>query len=122
MAALPKVKHVLTIGSEKYALRAADIYGDFGGSTGVTKVSDPDTTNYTAKLTSADFANGKAIRIKCTATNGTGAAKISKSFTVICAFEKAKTALANLDAKKITVDGKTWDITATRIPQRRRFG
>jgi hypothetical protein len=123
MPALKKVKHILTIGSEKYSFRAPDIYGDFNSATGVTKAANPDNTNYTGALTSDDFKTGKACRIKVRAvkTDSNGAITASREFTVVSAFEKAKNALANLDSKKITVGSDTWDIQTTRIPQRRRF-
>jgi hypothetical protein len=123
MAALKKVKHILTIGSEKYSFRAPDIYADFGSATGVTKAPTTDNTNYTGKLNKGDFSDGKAIKIKVRAVKTTdkGVIEKTKEFTVISSFEKAKNAVANLDSKKITVDSVTWDIQTARIPQRRRF-
>ncbi len=123
MAALKKIKHILTIGSEKYSFRAPDIYGDFGSATGVTKASTPDSTNYTGKLNKGDFSDGKAIKIKLRSvkTDNNGAITATKEFTVVSSFEKAKNAVANLDSKKITVNNETWDIQTARIPQRRRF-
>lgn len=123
MAALKKVKHILTVGSEKFSFRAPDIYGDFAGSTGVTKAPTPDNTNYTGKLGSQDFSNGKCIRIKIrgTSTPSGATSPVARDFTVISSFEKAKGALANLDDKKVVVGNITWDIQSARIPQRRRF-
>lgn len=123
MAALKKVKHILTIGTEKYSFRAPDIYGDFASATGVSKAPSPDTTNYTGQLTTDDFSTGKAIRIKVRAvkTDSAGVITATREFTVVSAFEKARNALANLDSKKITVGSDTWEIQTARIPQRRRF-
>jgi hypothetical protein len=123
MAALKKIKHILTIGSEKYGFRAPDIYGELKDLTGVTKAPTPDNTTYTGKLSKSDFADGVAVKMKARTAqyNSDGSIKAAKEFTVISSFEKAKNALAGLDAKKITVDSATWDIETARIPQRRRF-
>jgi hypothetical protein len=123
MAALKKIKHILTIGTEKYSFRAPDIYGDFGSATGVTKAPTPDSTNYTGKLNKGDFSDGKAIKIKARSvkTDSAGAITATKEFTIVSSFEKAKNAVANLDSKKITIGSDTWDIQTARIPQRRRF-
>ena len=125
MASLPKIKHILTIGTEKYSLRVPDVYGNFAGSTGIVKAPNPDTTVYTGKVTKDDYSNGKLMRLKCTATSGSGSTKKTKAFTVLCALDKAKSALASLESKTISVadDGTTatWDITNAYVPQRRRF-
>lgn len=123
MAPLKKVKHILTVGSEKYSFRAADIYGDFAGATGVAKAPSPDNTNYAGKLESKDFSNGKAIRLKARAVkrDSGGLITASREFVVVSSFEKAKNALANIDEKNITIGSDKWDIETVRIPQRRRF-
>ena len=128
MARLKLVKHILTIGTDKYAFNAADIYGNFGGSTGVVKAPENDTTEYKGKLSSDDFALAKCIKLKCRATNtNTSGVKKSRDFTVVSSFDRAKSAIANLDGKTITVSGvsgegsASWEIKTTRIPRRRRF-
>jgi hypothetical protein len=122
MAALKKVKHIVTIGTAKYSLRATDIYGELGGVTGVTKAPENDTTNYTDKLTAADFSNGLVARIKARGVVITnGVVTKSRDFTIITTAEKLKSALAGLDSKKIKVGEVTWDITGARVPLRRRF-
>jgi hypothetical protein len=123
MAAQPKVKHIVTIGSNKYSLRASDIYGDLGGVTGVTKAPANDTTNYTDKITSADFSNGLVARVKARGVVLTnGVVTKSRDFTIIVTAEKLKSALAGLDSKKITIaGGQVYDLIGARIPQRRRF-
>jgi hypothetical protein len=123
MAPQPKVKHIVTIGSNKYSLRAGDIYGELAGVTGVTKAPANDTTNYTDKITSADFSNGLVTRVKARGVVLTnGVVTKSRDFTIIVTAEKLKSALAGLDSKKITVaGGQVYDLIGARIPQRRRF-
>jgi hypothetical protein len=131
MAKLKTVKHVLTIGSEKYSLKVPDIYSDFKAMVGVEKAPSPDTTVYTGKLSSEDFANAKAIRIKVRALkkNVVGNSTDKREFTIVCAFAKAQNALANLEGEEITVPGllgntvvgEKWIIQTARIPRRRRF-
>jgi hypothetical protein len=120
---LKKIKHIMTIGTEKYSFQAPDIYGDFGAQLGVTKAPNPDTTNYKGKLHSEDYSNGKVIHIKArgSVTDSAGAVTEARDFTYTVAFDKARTALANLDSKKVTVNSKTYDLGSARIPQRRRF-
>ncbi len=118
---LPKVKHILTIGADKYSFKAPDIYGSVGSTLGVTKAPSPDNTIYTGRLGSDSFSDGTAIKLKARGVSGTGATKKVRDFTFIVAFEKAKSALATLESKTVTADSVTYDLTSARIPQRRRF-
>lgn len=121
MAALKKVKHVVTIGTEKYSVRLADIYGSFGGATGIVKAPANDTTNYTDKIEKEEYSEGKVVKLKARASTGTAPNVKYKDFTIHCIAEKQKSALANLDSKTITIGNVTWDIQSVRIPGRRRF-
>jgi hypothetical protein len=120
---LKKVKHIMTIGSEKYSFQSADIYGDFGSQIGVTKAPAQDSTNYTGKLTREDFRNGTAIKVKARGVvlDADGKVVESRDFTFQVPVEKVRTALANLDTKTVTIGGKKYDLGEARIPQRRRF-
>jgi hypothetical protein len=115
---LKKIKHIVTIGSNKYSMSAPDIYGNVG-----TKAPTPDNTNYTGKIKAADFADGKVIKVKSRGNviGSGGAVTESRSFTFVVPMEKARTALADIDSKQVTVGGKTYDLGEARIPQRRRF-
>lgn len=125
MARLKKVAHILTIGSDKYSFRAPDIYGNFGSQFGVQKASNPDNTEYKGKLGNDDFAEGKVIKIKARGVqrNTDGAINKSRDFTFVVPFDKARSALANLESKQVSLpnNGGNWDITSARIPARRRF-
>jgi hypothetical protein len=120
---LKKIKHIVTIGSNKYSMSAPDIYGNVGTLVGVTKAPTPDNTNYTGKIKAADFADGKVIKVKSRGNviGSGGAVTESRSFTFVVPMEKARTALADIDSKQVTVGGKTYDLGEARIPQRRRF-
>jgi hypothetical protein len=131
MARLKTVKHILTVGTEKYSLKVPDIYSDFKAIVGVEKAPSPDTTTYTDKLNADDFANGKAVKIKVRATkkNIVGNSTEKREFTLVCAFAKAQNALANLEGEEISIPGiggetaigEKWIISTARIPRRRRF-
>ena len=118
MAALKKIKHILTIGSDKYSFYSADVYGTWGSTFGVTKAPDNDNTVYKGKLTADSFADGKAIRVK---SRGKASNQKPKDFTFVVSFEKAREAIANIGSKKITVNSITYDLGDARIPSRRRF-
>ena len=123
MAALPKVKHILTIGSDKYSFYAQDIYANLGAQSGVTKAPANDSTVYRGELTRDSFYDGKAIRVKA---RGTAAASgntpgKSRDFTFVLSFEKAREALPNIGSKTVTVGGLTYNLGKARIPGRRRF-
>lgn len=120
---LPKIKHIVTIGTDKYSLRAPDIYATVGPLVGVTKAPTPDTTNYKGKIKSSDFADGKVIKIKSRGNiiGSGGVVTESKMFTFVVPMEKARTALADIDSKKVTINSKTYDLGEARIPQRRRL-
>jgi hypothetical protein len=119
---LKKIKHIMTIGTEKYSFSSADIYGDFGSQIGITKAPSPDTTDYKGKITKDDFSNGKVIKIKARGSIvANGVVTESRDFTFQVPMEKARAALANLDSKKVTVNSKTYDLGSSRIPQRVRF-
>ena len=118
MAALKKVKHILTIGTEKYSFYSADVYGSWGASFGVTKAPDNDNTVYKDKLNPDSFADGKAIRVKA---RGKAANQKSRDFTFIVGFEKAREALANIGSKTVTANSITYNLGEARIPGRRRF-
>jgi hypothetical protein len=122
-APLRKVKHIVTIGTDKYSFRAPDIYGNVSAIVGVVKAPTPDTTNYKGKIKAADFADGKVMKIKSKGNiiNGTGVITESKMFTFVVPMEKVRTALADIDSKQVTVNSKTYDLGEARIPQRRRF-
>lgn len=125
MARLKKIPHILTIGSDKYSFRAPDIYGSFGSQFGVQKASSPDNTDYKGKIGNDDFAEGKVIRIKARGvqTNTDGQVTASRDFTFIVPFDKARSALANLESKQVQLPGNStpWNIASARIPARRRF-
>jgi hypothetical protein len=123
MAKVARVKHILTIGTAKYSLRANDIYADLGTVTGVTKAPASDNTNYTDKIKAHHFAEGIVIRLKARGVtlNTDGTVKQSRDFTIITTPDKEKSALAGLDAKTIKIDAVTWNLTGARVPQRRRF-
>jgi hypothetical protein len=120
---LKKIKHIVTIGTDKYSLSAPDIYGNVGTIVGVTKAPTPDNTNYKGKIKSADFADGKVIKIKSRGNvyNTDGSVKETKAFTFVVPMEKARTALADIDSKQVTVNSTTYNLGEARIPQRRRF-
>jgi hypothetical protein len=120
---LKKIKHIVTIGTDKYSLRAPDIYTNVGTLVGVTKAPTPDNTNYKGKIKAADFADGKVIRIRSrgNVVGSNGTVTESRTFTFVVPMEKARTALADIDAKQVTIDGKNYDLGEARIPQRRRF-
>jgi hypothetical protein len=120
---LKKIKHVVTIGTDKYSLRAPDIYGNVGTLVGVTKAPTPDNTNYKGKIKSADFADGKVIKIKSRGNvyESDGSVKESRNLTFVVPMEKARTALADLDSKQVTIGDTTYNLGEARIPQRRRF-
>lgn len=121
---LPKVKHIVTIGSDKYSFRAPDIYTNVGTLVGVVKAPNPDTTSYKGKIKAADFADGKMIKVKARGTefeaNGT-TVRSTKVFTFVVPMEKARTALADIDSKKVVLGSTSYDLGEARIPQRRRF-
>lgn len=120
---LPKIKHIVTIGTDKYSFRAPDIYAAVGSLVGVVKAPNPDNTSYKGKIKASDFADGKVIKIKSrgNVVAASGAVTESKMFTFVVPMEKARTALADIDSKKITINSKTYDLGEARIPQRRRF-
>lgn len=118
-AKLPKVKHILTVGSDKYSFLSADVYGSWGSAFGVTKAPANDNTVYKGKLNKDSFADGKAIKVK---SRGKGsAAGQSRDFTFIVSFEKAREALANIGSKTVTANSITYNLGEARIPGRRRF-
>lgn len=120
---MPRVKNTVTVGTEKYSFYGNDIYSGLGGATGVVKAPSPDSTVYTDSLTAENFAEGKVVRLKArgvTGTAGTASYK-SRDFTIVCATEKQKSALATLPSKTITVGSIVWDIVGARVPRRRRF-
>lgn len=120
---MPRVKHTVTIGTEKYSYRGNDIYGQLGGVTGVVKSPSPDNTTYTDSLTAENFSEGKVIRLKARGVQLDSSGKVAKSrdFTIICTAEKSKSALAALPSKNIEVGIEKWDIVSARVPRRRRF-
>jgi hypothetical protein len=120
---MPRVKHIVTVGTEKYSYRASDIYGDLAGVTGVTKAPSPDNTTYTDSLTAENFSEGKVIRLKARGVQleSNGTVKKSRDFTIVCTSEKSKSALASLPSKTIKVGAETWDLVSARVPRRRRF-
>jgi hypothetical protein len=120
---LKKVKHIMTIGSDKYSFLAPDIYSTFGSSLGITKApTGNDPTVYTGKISSDDFANGTVIKIKARGNvTANGVVTESKDFSFEVPLEKAKSALAAIESKTITISGKTYDLGSARIPQRVRF-
>jgi hypothetical protein len=120
---MPRVKNTVTVGTEKFSVYGNDVYGNLGGVTGVVKSPIPDNTVYTDSLTAENFSEGKVIRLKArgiTGTPGTASYK-SRDFTLICAVEKQKSALASLPSKTITAGSITWDLVSARVPRRRRF-
>jgi hypothetical protein len=121
MARAKIVKHIITIGTEKFSLRAPDIYANLGSATGITKAPTPDNTNYAGKIGSYDFASGKVVRLKARGTRTEGSTTYSREFTIVTTPDKEKAAIAGLDSKQITADSKTWDLVGARVPQRRRF-
>jgi hypothetical protein len=121
MAKAKIVKHIITIGTEKFSLRARDIYENLGTATGVTKAPTPDNTNYAGRIESHDFASGKVVRLKARGTRTEGEVTYSREFTIVTTPDKEKAAIAGLDAKQITDDSKTWNLVGARVPQRRRF-
>jgi hypothetical protein len=120
---LKKIKHVVTIGTDKYSMSAPDIYGNLGSTVGVTKAPTPDNAIYKGKIKNVDFADGKMIKIKSRGTvlNSDGSVKESRSFTFNVPMEKARQALADLESKSVTVGTVTYNLGEARIPQRRRF-
>jgi hypothetical protein len=120
---LKKIKHIMTLGSDKYSFRSADIYGDFGSQFGISKAPNPDTTNYKGRIERDDFTGGKVIKIKARGlvVDDAGVVTEARDFTFQVPFDKAQTALANLDSKKVTVNNKSYDLGVARIPRRRRF-
>jgi hypothetical protein len=120
---MARVKHTVTIGTEKYSYRANDVYRNLGGVTGVVVSPNPDNTVYKDSITKENFADGQVIRLKARAisgTPGTASAK-AKDFTIVCTVEKEKSALAALPSKTIQIGSITWDIVGARVPRRRRF-
>jgi hypothetical protein len=118
MAALKKIKHILTIGSDKYSFYSADIYGSWGSAFGVSKAPANDNTVYKGKLNRDSFSDGKAIRVKA---RGSADNQKSRDFTFIVSFEKAREALANIGSKTVSVNSITYNLGEARIPGRRRF-
>jgi hypothetical protein len=120
---MPKVKHTVTVGADKYSYRANDIYGDLGGVTGVAKSPNPDNTTYKDSLTAENFSDGIVSRLKARGVqlNTDGTVKASRDFTIVCATDKIKSALAALPSKTVKVGTITWDIVSARVPRRRRF-
>ena len=121
MARLPKVKHSITIGTDKYSFYAADIYTSVGTALGVAKLAANDNTVFKGKLTEESFRDGKAIRVKSRASTGTGTAKVYRDFTFVVPFDKAASAIASIGSKTVTADSKTWELGDARIPQRVRL-
>lgn len=120
---LKKIKHILTIGTDKYSLSAPDIYGSLGSIVSVTKAPNPDNTTYKGKIKSADFADGKVIKVKARGNivNSSGVVTKSRAFTFVVPFEKARTALADIESKTITINSEIYNLGEARIPQRRRL-
>lgn len=118
MAALKKVKHILTIGQDKYSFMSADVYGSWGTAFGVSKAPENDNTVYKGKLNPDSFADGKAIKLKA---RGSAANQKSRDFTFIVSFEKAREALANIGSKTVSANSITYNLGEARIPGRRRF-
>jgi hypothetical protein len=120
---MAKVKHIVTVGSDKYSYRANDIYGELAGVTGVTKAPTPDNTVYKDSLTAENFGDGIVVRLKARGVqlNTDGTVKKSRDFTIVCVADKQKSALAGLASKNIKVGTETWDLVGARIPRRRRF-
>lgn len=134
MARLPVFKHILTVGDlagvggDKYSFKAPDIYANIGASLGVVKASADDTTIYKGRLGTQDFAEGKAIKMKCRSqtTDLLGKTK-TRDFTVVTALTNVPNAFGHLPEKKINVGGiagvgsTEWDIKTVRIPRHRRL-
>lgn len=118
MAALPKVKHILTIGTDKYSFYSADVYGTWGAAFGVAKAPANDNTVYKGKLNAESFSDGKAIRLK---SRGKATSGVSRDFTFIVSFEKAREALANIGSKTVTANSINYNLGEARIPGHRRF-
>lgn len=124
---MARVKNTLTVGTDKYSFYSNNLYENLASVTGVVKSPLPDNTVYKDSLTKENFADGIVVRLKARATNGTPgtAAYKSRDFTIVCAVEKQKSALAALPSKTITVatgtSTLTWDIVSARVPRRRRF-
>jgi hypothetical protein len=118
---LPKIKHIITADGAKYSAQLPDIYGTFGSQFGITKAPSPDTTQYDGVLNNSHYSDGTVIKVKARGTTGTGTNKKNRDFTFVVPFANAKKALAVIDSKQATADGKTYDLNSARIPQRRRF-
>lgn len=116
---LPKVKHILTIGADKYSFYHADVYGSWGAAFGVTKAPANDNTVYKGKLNKESFADGKAIKVKASG-RGTQPGQ-RKDFGFVVSFEKAREALANIGSKTVVANSITYNLGDARIPGRRRF-
>jgi hypothetical protein len=83
MAKAKIIKHIITIGSEKFSLRAPDIYSNLGSATGITKAPTPDNTNYAGKIEAHDFASGRVVRLKARGTRTEGTTTYAREFTIV---------------------------------------
>lgn len=120
---MARVKNTVTVGTDKYSFYGNDVYSGLAGVTGVVKAPIPDNTVYKDSLTKENFADGLVVRLKARATTGTAgtATYKAKDFTIVCAVEKQKSALAALPSKTIAVGSTIWDVVSARVPRRRRF-
>lgn len=124
---MARVKNTVTVGTDKYSFYGNDIYSTLAGVTGVVKTVIPDTTVYKDSLTKENFADGIVVRLKARGVNGEPgtAGYKTRDFTIVCAVEKQKSALAALPSKTITANvagtSLVWDLVSARIPGRRRF-
>jgi hypothetical protein len=123
MARTKKIKHIMTIGSDKYSFQHADTYGNFGSQFGISKAPANDTTVFAGKITGDSFSDGTAITVKArgVVTNSSGVITKAKDFSFIVPLEKAKSALAAIDSKTVTDGTSTYNLGNCRIPQRVRF-
>jgi hypothetical protein len=124
---MARVKNTVTVGTDKYSFFGNDIYGSLAGVTGVVKSPIPDNTTYKDSLTKENFADGIVVRLKArgVSTTAGSAANKTRDFTIVCAVDKQKSALAALPYKTITVTNATgtitYDLVSARVPRRRRF-